>query len=230
MYDMVQLEAQWRRYKVKQYLIPAAVILVLLLIVAALFFWLDGPNKAQSKNNTTQETQIKTKQKSGNITSPSLPLATETPSKLQVVKPKDLKKNQGWHMTFADDKSPNNSSKNSVALPPSKHVNIEVTTRKSAFSAQEIAKRYRFAKNKDDALFLARFYYEKKQYKDALKWALETNKLDSDIEESWLIFGRAKALLGKRMEAIRVLQAYYDRTGSQKAKALLGKIRRGKKF
>ena len=230
MYDVVQLEAQWRRYKVKQYLILAVIILVFLLIAAALFFWLRGSNTAPSEDDAIREVQIKTEPKSGNISSPSLPLATETPSKLQVSKPKDSRKTRGWNMTFADDKSPNNSSKNSVALPPSKHVDIEVTTRKSAFSAQEIAKRYRFAKNKDDALFLARFYYEKKQYKDALKWALETNKLDSDIEESWLIFGRAKALLGQRMEAIRVLQAYYDRTGSKKAKALLGRIRRGKKF
>jgi len=204
MYDMVQLEAQWRRYKIKQYLIPAAVILVLLLIAAALFFWLDGSNKAQSKNDTTQEAQIKTRQNSGNITSPSLPLATEAPLKLQVPQPNDSRKTRGWKMTFADEESTDNSGNNLAPLP-SKHVNIEVTTRKSAFSAQEIEKRYRFAKNKDDALFLARFYYEKKRYEDALKWALETNKLDSDIEESWLIFGRAKALLGKRMEAIRVL-------------------------
>ena len=132
---------------------------------------------------------------------------------------------KGWHMTFTDT---NASSHPPMAVAPVRHVNIEVTTRKSDVSAQEIEKRFRFARDKDDALFLAQYYYDKKAYKQALRWALETNKLDSDIEESWLIFGRAKARLGQRIEAIRVLQAYYDRTGSPRAQKLLDAIRRGK--
>jgi len=94
----------------------------------------------------------------------------------------------------------------------------------------DIEKRFSSTQNKDDALFLARYYYDKKQYKKALRWSLETNKLDSNIEESWLLFGKAKAKLGQRMDAIRVLQSYVDRTGSSKAKKLLGNIRRGKAF
>ena len=128
-------------------------------------------------------------------------------------------------MTFSDAKVPPQPTK---AIAPKRHVNIQVTTQKSDVSAQAIEERFRFAKDKDDALFLTRYYYDKKAYKKALSWALETNKLDSDIEESWLIFGQAKARLGQRMEAIRVLQAYYNRTGSPKAQKLLDAIRRGK--
>ncbi len=223
MYDIKQLEADWRRYRRKEILKPlfwVSAVGVLALLVY--LFWFrsqaDGPvSSPSSQHERVTKTPSAVLPKSGEKS-----LAPEVPS----VAEKKPKKS-GWHMTFSDEKAPEEHAANPSKV---KHVKIEVTSKKTAVTAQEIEARFRFAKDKDDALFLARYYYDKKQYNKALHWALETNKLDSDIEESWLLFGRAKAKLGLRMEAIRVLQAYYDRTGSPQAKKLLDHIRRGEAF
>ncbi len=68
------------------------------------------------------------------------------------------------------------------------------------------------------------------EYAKAEKWALETNKLDNAIEESWLIFAKAQAKQGKRIESLKVLKAFFDQGGSSKAKILMDRIRRGKNF
>ncbi len=228
MYDMVQLEEQWRRYRLRKYLkfsAIAAIFLVIFSVVSLWYFDLFGissskirANKHVVKNDTTPPVEV-----NATIFSSNSSIAEEDDNS---------RKKHGWNMVFNDDESEglSRSSAQSNKKSTTKKVNIELTTRKNSLSAKEIVARYRFAKNKDDALFLARFYYEKKQYKDSLNWALETNKLDSEIEESWLIFARSKVMLGKRMEAIRILQAYFDRTGSSVAKSLLNKIRLGKKF
>ena len=81
-----------------------------------------------------------------------------------------------------------------------------------------------------DSLYLARYFYKKGDYKKAESWAVQTNNIDGDIEESWLIFAKARAKQGFRTDAIKVLQSYYDETQSKKAKALLKKLRLGKYF
>ena len=223
MYDIQHLESEWRRYKRKQFLFPFFLFIVALILMAlGYIFWPEGVSPDSNKTKTHMETlEEKSTKTEAEKPSPK-PLSPQVPSTVNVSPQK-----KGWHMTFAGDEAP----KKSAATPsPTKHVEIQVTSKKTEFTVKEIESRFNFAKDKDDALFLARYYYDKKQYKKALNWALETNKLDSDIEESWLLFGRAKAKLGLRMEAIRVLQAYYDRTGSKKAKKLLDRIRRGGSF
>lgn len=221
MYDITQIESQWRIYKRKKFIIYFVAFLLLFgAFLAVYFFWSSPPstkNTPYQSERHASETDPKASHESLNERSPISPVpSTETPSH----------KIKGWSMTFSDGKVEDKQP--SKPRVPTQHVDIEVTTKNSAISAHEIEERFRFAKDKDDALFLARYYYDKKAYKKALEWALETNKLDSDIEESWLIFGRAKVQLGQRIEAIRVLQAYYDRTGSPRAQKLLDAIRRGK--
>ncbi len=103
---------------------------------------------------------------------------------------------------------------------------IDVSKKKSSF--KEIEKRFRMGHDIDDSLFLAKSYYERKNYKKAEYWALQTNKVNENIEESWLIFAKAKAKQGHKNEAIRILNAYINRTHSIEAKVLLDKIKKGK--
>ncbi len=221
MYDIDALEAQWKRYRRKRLLLPAAGGLALLLLAAGGWYVLRGssggtlpvPERTTDRTITQQTPRTVT---DGSL-SPEVPSMRSTPHKAAPPK---------MQIVFSDQEGKTPSESPSKA----KKVTIKVTSKKSTDSVRDIASRFAFAKDKDDALFLARYYYDKKQYKQALKWALETNKLDSDIEESWLIFAKSKARLGQRIEAIRVLQAYYDRSGSARAKKLLGLIRRGKAF
>ncbi len=103
---------------------------------------------------------------------------------------------------------------------------IDVSKKKSSF--KEIEKRFRMGHDIDDSLFLAKSYYQRKNYKKAEYWALQTNKVNENIEESWLIFAKAKAKQGHKNEAIRILNAYIKRTNSIEAKVLLDKIKKGK--
>jgi tetratricopeptide (TPR) repeat protein len=84
------------------------------------------------------------------------------------------------------------------------------------------------SKNPREAVLLAKAYYNKKNYKESEKWALSANKINSSLDESWLIFAKSKAKLGKRKEALSVLVSYYKKSHSSKAKALIGQIKTGK--
>ncbi len=106
-------------------------------------------------------------------------------------------------------------------------------------SEEEIAEKEKVAQMEEDfketqdtkdSLYLARYFYKKGDYKKAESWAVQTNNIDGDIEESWLIFAKARAKQGFRTDAIKVLQSYYDETKSEKAKELLRKLRLGKSF
>jgi tetratricopeptide (TPR) repeat protein len=103
------------------------------------------------------------------------------------------------------------------------HLNIIETTSASAY--KDVAKRFADTSDTDDSLFLARTYYEQGNNKKAIYWALETNKVNSNIEESWLIFAKAKARSGHKTEAIRILSSYIKRSNSYEAKALLKKLK-----
>jgi hypothetical protein len=88
----------------------------------------------------------------------------------------------------------------------------------------------KFAKsnNSREALLLAKFYYENKNYKASEKWSLSANKLNNDLEESWLLFAKSKVKLGKKREALTVLVSYYKKSHSIKAKRLIGQIKAGR--
>ncbi len=105
------------------------------------------------------------------------------------------------------------------------HLNIIKTTSISAY--KDVAKRFYESHDADDSLFLAKSYYRKGNYKKAEHWALETNKVNGNIEESWLIYAKTKVKLGRRNEAIRVLMSYVKRSNSSRAKNLLYKIKKG---
>lgn len=103
---------------------------------------------------------------------------------------------------------------------------IDTSVKQSSF--KEIEKRFRMGHDIDDSLFLAKSYYQQKNYKKAEYWALQTNKVNENIEEGWLIFAKAKAKQGQKNEAIRILNAYIKRTNSIEAKVLLDNIKKGK--
>jgi len=224
MYDIESLERQWRRYRQKRFLFPVVLGTLLLVSGIVFFFWTGARTPKETSNTLAVSSSEKrsTSQRKEEENTPN-PLSAEVPS----MKEKPARK-KGWKMTFADSEP--TQSNQAEAHAPSRRIAIAVTEKNSKTSVSDMETQFLSDPKKEDALYLSKYYYKRKAYKKALQWALETNKLDSDIEESWLIFGKAKAKLGKRMEAIRILQAYYDRTGSVKAKNILGKIRRGKAF
>mgnify|MGYP000906030193 FL=1 len=101
-------------------------------------------------------------------------------------------------------------------------INLEQTT--DINSITDVMRRFYESKDPNDSLFLANNYYEQNDYGKAFYWALETNKITEEIEESWLIMAKSKAKMGDRNEAIRILRAYAAKTNSKKALQLLNQI------
>ena len=93
---------------------------------------------------------------------------------------------------------------------------------------ETIKKKYEHSHSSRDALLLAKAFYRKNAYKDAEKWALKANEINSKLEESWLLFAKSKAKMGRKQEAINILAKYYTKSKSSKAKALIGQIKTGK--
>jgi len=115
------------------------------------------------------------------------------------------------------DKGSSNAHRDKV------HLDIIETTSISAY--KDVEERFHQSHDIDDALFLAKSYYKKGNYKKAEQWAVETNKLDSTLEESFLIFIKSKMKLGERREVLSMLNQYLERHDSTNVRVLLNQIK-----
>jgi len=88
----------------------------------------------------------------------------------------------------------------------------------------------RFKKNSNPALslFVAKKYYELGDYEQSYNYALITNKINKNIESSWIIFTKSLLKLGKRKKAIAILKRYIKQSNSSSAQILLDEIYAGK--
>jgi hypothetical protein len=117
-----------------------------------------------------------------------------------------------------------------------KYLNIIVTDKDSLnedsskiFDTLSIVEtRYKNSPNYQDALYLAEGYYQQGEYSISQKWSLISNNLNSNSEESWLIFAKSKAKLGEYKVAEDILEAYLKENSSNKAEKLLKMMQLGK--
>jgi len=220
MYNIKALEEEWKRYrrkKIRPWVIAGSIISLSLVVGIYLYF-----NQGLLKNFTVnkdknQSVNYINKYTKDNITTDKIQLAPMITTLTKKV-------------TIPEIDSPID-----VVLPsetieekPKEKLHIEVIDVQNKNSYKEVEKRFRLGHDPDDSLFLAKFYYKKGWYKKAEYWALQTNKINDNIEESWLIFAKAKAKRGKRNEAKRILNVYIKKTNSSEAKVLLDKIKKGR--
>ena len=93
---------------------------------------------------------------------------------------------------------------------------------------ETMKKKFSKSKQPREALLLAKAYYASGTYDKSEKWALTANKLNSALAESWYLFAKSKAKLGKQDEAIKILVTYYKKSHAPKAKIIIEKIKSGK--
>jgi len=218
MYNIKALEEEWKKYnrkKKRPWYVLILIIIIVLLSMAAFFYMDNVPKFFSFKSIAKQKTEEKMKP-SVVFVDKALTMLENKKSVIPVDAPMDL------------DAIPLEETKNNVSQAKKKlHIEV-IEAGSSPTSYKEIAKRFRMGHDTDDSLFLAKSYYRKGNYKKAEYWALQTNKINGNIEESWLIFAKAKVKRGRRNEAIRILNAYIKRTRSIEAKVLLEKIKKGK--
>ncbi|MEN4052236.1 MULTISPECIES: hypothetical protein [Sulfurimonas] len=126
------------------------------------------------------------------------------------------------------NKAPITIVKKEPTSKPYKKQIITIERRDSQNDIKEIITRFKKNNNPALSLFVAKKYYELGNYEQAYNYALITNAINNDIEDSWLIFAKSLVKLNKRDMAIKTLKEYIKYSHSGNAKILLNDIQSGK--
>jgi len=105
---------------------------------------------------------------------------------------------------------------------------IQIKRQNTQNDIYDIIKRFKKNNNPALSLFVAKKYYELGNYRQAYNYALMTNKINKEIESSWIIFSKSLVKLGKRNKAITTLKKYIKHSHSSSAQILLEEIQSGK--
>ncbi len=242
MYDIKPLEEEWERYNKKRKRPLYILVFIVLSVIGAGAVWKysdltllnvdknSSSAKIQSSDVLIDKPISKLEVRKGKVREADIPAKENLPVTANTIvddNPMDpgdvfVDKNERIKKTVKKVSHP------IVAEKPRtrKKIHFEMHDANTPRACKEIESRFAFAPDPDDSLFLARIYYKNRSYRKAAYWALQTNKLNGDIEESWLIFARAKAKTGQKNEAISVLTQYIKKSKSVKAKKLLQKLER----
>jgi len=104
---------------------------------------------------------------------------------------------------------------------------ITIERQDTSKDIQNILKRFERDKNPALSLFLAKKYYELGNYQKASRYALITNGLNKDIEDSWLIFSKSLVKMHQKEKAVKILRQYINSSHSSNAAVLLHDILSG---
>ncbi len=237
MYDIPELEKKWKKYRRKKLVKPILFTLITLIIIGGgvigfKFFKLAKINIEKKTTNTVTKqdnnsSSLKNEEKAIVIKKISINKKTQDNnidlSNAEIIKP-NVPDDEIRVIGFDNKEKKEIVNKYKDIIAPNKK-NIQIDP-----IAQEYEEKFQETQDPKDSLFLAKYFYKKGNYKKAEFWAMKTNDIDGEIEDSWLIFAKSRAKQGYRVEAIKILQEYYDNTSSLKAKELLDKLRRNKPF
>jgi len=212
MYDIKPLEEEWERYNSKRKR-PMYIFFILLIIIFLALSFLTY-NKIDLLSTVTKYLNKVELVKVEEPTSKSIDINDTNSTNLIVVSEANV----------VDNALVTHEDINTIKKPRV-HLNIIESSNEEAF--KDVANRFMQTHNIDDSLFLAKSYYNKANYKKAIYWAFETNKVNAEIDESWFILVTSKAKLGHENEAIAILEKYIKRNNSTEANNLLYKIKKG---
>lgn len=255
MHDIKELEDAWKKYHKKRFR-PYYIVFVFLLLIAALgYYFLNVKNNylhpVSTKIVQDEKPVVVSKKSTHSKLLLNGPIGSLQEKEVEELKPEvnmnHIKKTFNQEVEIPTlpivdnipvmDDTKDITKKVSKRVPifktPKKdiekphkrvHLNILKSSDKNAYKAVE--KRFNQFQDPDDSLFLARIYYKNAAYEKAAQWALKTNKINANIEESWIIFAKSKVKMGKVNDAIHILQSYIRQSNSQEAKQLLFKIQK----
>jgi len=241
MLNIHDLEKRWLRYKVKSSLPYVITIFLIFLIIGAYNFFTIIKTKKIVEINNTKNTPLLIKQKKQIAIQKSLQKKTNQLIKQNL---KNIKKESVTlklspsmnFLTVIQDKKEQQQVKEQVIKKPKQSIKQETKSRpiqKKQISTitimkqdttkdiQNILHRFQEERNPALSLFLAKKYYELGDYEKASNYALITNQLNKEIEDSWLIFAKSLVKRGKKEKAIQLLREYINKSHSTNAAILL---------
>jgi len=117
--------------------------------------------------------------------------------------------------------------KSSSNPPEVKKGGLKISTQKNENDLKDVIRRFKKNKNPALSLFIAKRYYQLGKYQKSYNYALMTNEIDKNIDESWIIFSKSLVKLGQHELAIVTLKSYLKSSQSTQAEILLRKIESG---
>jgi tetratricopeptide (TPR) repeat protein len=223
MYDLKPLEEEWEKYHKKKNLpLYLGAFLGFLLIsgIGILVYnnyFSNNNNIVKIENNASSPVQI------NNVPDKASNKILKEEVNNTIVK-EEIKKSIPTEMIVDNIPILENKRETEVDNKSTKKIHLNIIESSSVDAYEDVEKRFFKSRDVDDSLFLAKAYYSIGKYKKSEHWALQTNKINSTIDESWIIFAQSKVKLGQRSEAISILNNYIQRTGSERAKNSLLKI------
>ena len=238
MLNIPDLEKRWLHYKIKSFFPYAISLLFLCIIIGIYYFFNINNNEKTTKGKkeiviqkklhkeTVTATKVSLKNTTTQIFSPSMSFIDtiktqkeplEGPIKHREVKLKPVKRVK--HIQKMEIKA--------KAIQKKQVTTITIMKQNTSKDIQNILHRFQEDKNPALSLFLAKKYYELGNYKQASNYALITNQLNQEIEDSWLIFAKSLVKMGKRKKAIKLLREYINKSHSTNASILLDNILSG---
>ena len=243
MYDVKELEEQWKQYDRRRKR-PVIVFTILGLLVSGIIFYLYSNgilNKLVDQVILSHSTMNEV-----NSTVKSVALVEKNISKADVLEKKE------FNIEVSSSEEPQEKKKFNIEVSSSlkevkpyemaqlepileeskplsyqnkkENLKLDIADRQDEAAYKDVERRFYETRDTADSLFLARHFYMKGEYKKAEYWALQTNKIDDTLEEAWLLFAQAKAKMGEKKKAIKALKAYIQRSDSLRAKRLLDQI------
>jgi tetratricopeptide (TPR) repeat protein len=243
MYDIKPLEEEWKKYKKKKrrpwFVLIFSIFLILLISLTFLNYkeidFIKFYDKSKVEIVTDKSTTLLI-DKALTTLEVKKPKASEV-RHITETEPMTVTSNENGSIEIVEDlpiaedlgmvKEPRVKIETTTIQEPRKKMHLDIIETTSVSAYKDVANRFYQSHETDDSLFLAKSYYRKGNYKKAEYWALETNKVNGNIEESWLIFAKSKVKLGRKNEAINILKTYIKRSNSAEAKRLLYKIKKG---
>lgn len=236
MYNVEDLEDKWKVYKSKKRIPWYAFIVVELIVVIyiANYTAVNIKLKKFLSDNNIVSFRVQSVVKTSSETNNTL-VENKTPPKIEINDPELLesveKEHQRKYLKIeVTDKHPTNKNKTKKTNKIEEREQVKNINMENDIDLEIRSAKKSFLKSKSyqDALKVAKLYYNDGQYLEAEKWALVTNNINSSVEEGWFIFVKSKVMMDNQEEAEEVLGVYIDKTGSSSAKKLLIEIQKGK--
>lgn len=236
MHDMKILEDNWKKYQIKKRKPWYLFLSFLLIIILIIFLFLKNNftlfSGAQSFLTKISNFKISNSKSVSNYSS-DYTLLNGALSRLELIdkKIKNIDKSDISNDVLVDIpilEIPDESISEEIDNFNRKKIHLNIIESTSVKAYKDVEKRFDESHDIDDGLFLARSYYKKGNYKKSEYWSLQVNKLDTNIEESLLIFIKSKIKLGHKNEASSILVSYIKKSNSEEAQDLLLHINNNK--
>ncbi len=247
MYDIKPLEEEWKKYKQKKrrpwFILFFSMVLLVLISIVLLnykeitFSEFYDKHKVETVADKSTKvlidkalTTLEVKKPKVSKIKPEAEISYENESR-EIIEDMPISEDvvtvKKPRIQITTIEKPSVKTQTAAKEKPRKKMHLNIIESSSVSAYKDVAKRFTQSHDTDDSLFLAKSYYRKGNYKKSEYWALQTNKVNSNLEESWFIFVKSKVKSGRKNEAIRILTDYIKRTNSAQAKSLLNKIKKG---